>query len=169
MSHMRAILGLGSNVGDRLTNLQAAVNFIDLRVGRVGTISSVWQTSPVYVINQDPFFNAVIDVDTTLTPADLLTACKEIEREVGRVMRNRWGPREIDIDVLAMVDDEGKIIQVNTPSLQLPHPRMGERRFVIEPLREVDASLIPNQLQKELLVRQKADVVRDAKLSVHRD
>jgi 2-amino-4-hydroxy-6-hydroxymethyldihydropteridine diphosphokinase len=166
---MRAILGLGSNVGDRLSNLQAAVNFIDLRLGKVVTISSVWQTSPVYVINQDPFYNAVVDVETTLTPDELLTACKEIEREVGRVMRDRWGPREIDIDMLAMIDDEGKMVLVNTPSLQLPHPRIGERRFVIEPLREVDPLLIPKQLQKQLLVRQKADIVPEVKLSIHRD
>ncbi len=166
---MRAILGLGSNVGDRLSNLQAAVNFVDLRAGKVRKISSVWETSPVYVINQDPFYNAVVDIETTFAPEELLTACKEIEREVGRVMRNRWGPREIDIDVLAMIDDEGKLLQVNSPSLQLPHPRIGERRFVIEPLREVDPSLIPKQLQKELLVRQKASIVPDAKLSIHRD
>lgn len=169
MSHMRAILGLGSNVGDKLVNLQAAVNFVDLRVGKVRVISSVWETSPVYVINQDPFYNAVVDIETTLAPEDLLAACKEIEKEVGRVMRARWGPREIDIDVLAMIDDEGKMMQVNSPSLQLPHPRIGERRFVIEPLREVEPGLIPKQLDKQLLVRQKAKVVEGAKLSIHRD
>jgi 2-amino-4-hydroxy-6-hydroxymethyldihydropteridine diphosphokinase len=132
-------------------------------------MSSVWETAPVYVINQDPFYNAVVDVETTLPPEDLLATCKEIEIEVGRVMRNRWGPREIDIDVLAMIDDEGKLVQVNTPSLQLPHPRIGERRFVIEPLREIDPSLIPKQLDKQMLVRQKAQVVEGAVLSIHRD
>jgi len=166
---MRAILGLGSNVGDRLVNLQAAVNFIDLRVGKVQTISSVWQTSPVYVMNQDPFYNAVVEVETTLEPEDLLATCKSIEKEVGRVMRNRWGPREIDIDVLLMIGDDGKSMSVNSPALQLPHPRIGERRFVIEPLREVDANLIPKQLDKQLLVRQRAEIVGGANLSIHRD
>lgn len=166
---MRAILGLGSNVGDRLVNLQAAVNFVDLRVGKVLKISSVWETAPVYVINQDPFFNAVIDVETMLAPEDLLATCKAIEAEVGRTVGPRWGPREIDIDMIAMIDDDGGLVQVNSPSLQLPHPRINERRFVIEPLREVDASLIPKHLDKQALVRQKAHIVEGAALSIHRD
>lgn len=166
---MRAILGLGSNVGDRLTNLQAAVNYLDLRAGRVLAISSVWETSPLYVTNQDPFYNAVIEIDTTLQPDDLLAVCKEIERDIGRIKRPRWGPREIDIDVLTVVDADGNSIRANSQALQLPHPRIGERRFVIEPLREVAPDAIPKQLNKQALVRQKAAIVEGATLSVHRD
>ena len=165
----RAYLGLGSNVGDRLVNLQAAVNFIDLRVGKVTKISGVWETSPVYVINQDSFYNAVVEVESNLTPQELLESCKAIEAEVGRIMRPRWGPREIDIDLITLVSETGEVVRVNTPSLQLPHPRIGERRFVIEPLREIDPALIPTPLDKQALMRQKAELVKDAKLSIHRD
>jgi 2-amino-4-hydroxy-6-hydroxymethyldihydropteridine diphosphokinase len=166
---MRAYLGLGSNVGNRLANLQAAVNFIDLRVGKVTKISNIWETSPVYVINQDAFYNAVIEIETEHSPQELLDACKAIELEVGRVMRPRWGPREIDIDLIAAIDGNGNMVSINTASLQLPHPRIGERRFVIEPLREVEPALIPSPLDKQALVRQKAERVEDAELSIHRD
>lgn len=166
---MRAILGLGSNVGDRLANLQAAVNFIDLRAGKVLRISSVWETSPVYVIDQDPFYNAVIEIDTSLDPEALLEVCKKVEDEVGRIPRSKWGPREIDIDLLYLLEEDGSSVRVNSATLQVPHPRMGERRFVIEPLREVDPLLIPRLLDKQLLVRQNACVVEGAKLSIHRD
>jgi 2-amino-4-hydroxy-6-hydroxymethyldihydropteridine diphosphokinase len=166
---MRAVLGLGSNVGDRLANLQAAVNFLDLRAGRVLRISGVWETSPVYVIDQDAFYNAVIEIDTSLDPEGLLEVCKSVEEEVGRIPRSKWGPREIDIDVLYLLDEDGASVRVNSATLQVPHPRMGERRFVIEPLREVDSLLIPRALDKQLLVRQNAQKVEGAKLSVHRD
>jgi 2-amino-4-hydroxy-6-hydroxymethyldihydropteridine diphosphokinase len=166
---MRAVLGLGSNVGDRLANLQAAVNFLDLRAGRVLKISGVWETSPVYVIDQDAFYNAVIEIDTSLDPEGLLEVCKSVEEEVGRIPRSKWGPREIDIDLLYLLDEDGASVRVNSATLQVPHPRMGERRFVIEPLREVDPLLIPRALDKQLLVRQNAQKVEGAKLSVHRD
>ena len=166
---MRAILGLGSNVGDRLASLQAAVNFIDLRAGKVLRISSVWETSPVYVIDQDAFYNAVIEIDTSLEPEVLLEVCKKVEQEVGRIPRSKWGPREIDIDVLWLLDEDGASVRVNSATLQVPHPRIGERRFVIEPLREVDPLLIPRILDKQLLVRQNAKMIEDAKLSIHRD
>lgn len=166
---MRAILGLGSNVGDRLANLQAALNFLDLRAGKVLRISSVWETSPVYVIDQNAFYNAVIEIETTLDPETLLEVCKSVEGEVGRIPRSKWGPREIDIDLLYLLDEQGASVRVNSSSLQVPHPRMGERRFVIEPLREVDPLLIPRSLDKQLLVRQNAQMVENAKLSVHRD
>lgn len=166
---MRAILGLGSNVGDRLASLQAAVNFLDLRAGKVLRISSVWETSPVYVIDQDAFYNAVIEIDTSLEPEALLEVCKKVEEEVGRIPRSKWGPREIDIDVLWLLSEDGASVRVNSATLQVPHPRIGERRFVIEPLREVDPLLIPRILDKQLLVRQNAKMVEDAKLSIHRD
>jgi 2-amino-4-hydroxy-6-hydroxymethyldihydropteridine diphosphokinase len=166
---MRAILGLGSNVGDRLANLQAAVNFIDLRAGKVMAMSGVWETSPVYVIDQDSFYNAVIAIETDSTADALLGLCKAVEAEVGRIERGRWGPREIDIDILYLLDTDGEMIRVNTPTLQVPHPRMGERRFVIEPLREIDPALIPKVLDKQMLVRQNAAQVVGAKLSIHRD
>jgi 2-amino-4-hydroxy-6-hydroxymethyldihydropteridine diphosphokinase len=156
-------------VGDRLASLQAAVNFLDLRAGKVLRISSVWETSPVYVIDQDSFYNAVIEIDTPLEPEALLEVCKKVEEEVGRIPRSKWGPREIDIDVLWLLGEDGASVRVNSATLQVPHPRIGERRFVIEPLREVDPLLIPRILDKQLLVRQNAKMVEGAKLSIHRD
>lgn len=169
IADMRAILGLGSNVGDRLVNLQAAVNFLDLRAGKVVKISSVWETAPLYVLDQDPFYNAVIEIETSLDPEGLLLICKAIEAEVGRTGTGRWGPREIDIDILTVLGDDGSAVRVNSATLQTPHPRIAERRFVIEPLREVDPTLVPAAVNKESIVRQRAERVADAELFIHRD
>lgn len=166
---MKAYLGLGSNVGDRLAHLQAAVNFIDLRAGKVLEISKVYETSPLYVTNQDHFYNAVICIETQMRPKELLECCKNIEREVGRVSREQYGPREIDIDLLMMFNDNNEPIIMNEEGLLLPHPRIHERMFVIEPLRDIAPELVPSQgLQKDILVKQQVKQL-DAVLSIHRD
>ena len=166
---MRAYLGLGSNVGDRLANLQAAVNFLDLRAGKVLQISKVYETAPLYVLNQEHFYNAAVEIETTMQPAELLDCIKQIETEIGRISRERYGPREIDIDLLAITDDNGEHIRVNTDSLLLPHPKIGERRFVLEPLKDIAAALVPTHgLDKDVLVRQQVTPI-DAVLSIHRD
>ncbi|MER3462072.1 MAG: 2-amino-4-hydroxy-6-hydroxymethyldihydropteridine diphosphokinase, partial [Armatimonadota bacterium] len=101
---MRVFLGLGSNVGERLQNLQAAVNLLDLRVGTVVRIASVYETAPVYVEDQPSFLNTVVELETKMPPGDLLRAVKDVEREIGRISRERFGPREIDVDLLLFKD-----------------------------------------------------------------
>jgi 2-amino-4-hydroxy-6-hydroxymethyldihydropteridine diphosphokinase len=127
-----AYLGLGSNVGDREKNIRDAV--ARLARGRVKRLklSRIIETSPVGGPPQGLFLNAVLKVETDETPADLLKACQAVESSMGRVRKEKNGPRTIDIDVL-LFDD----LKVNTPDLVIPHPRMKDRDFVMKPLNEV--------------------------------
>lgn len=129
----RAYVALGSNLGDRLTNLRSATTLLGERPGiRVLRSSRVYETDPVGPPQPD-YLNAVIELDTVLSPHELLDACLEVERTLGRVRAERWGPRVIDLDLL-VVDRT----VVHDDSLSLPHPRMHERAFVIVPLLELD-------------------------------
>jgi 2-amino-4-hydroxy-6-hydroxymethyldihydropteridine diphosphokinase len=131
----RALLGLGSNLGDRLANLQAAVDLLDRRPGvRVLRSSRVYETDPVGGPPQPEYLNAVVETETSLEPRELLTACLDVEHELGRVRAEGWGPRTIDVDVLTF--DERTI---DEPDLVVPHPRMHERAFVLVPLTELTA------------------------------
>jgi 2-amino-4-hydroxy-6-hydroxymethyldihydropteridine diphosphokinase len=130
----RAFLGLGSNLGDRLANLTRAVELLRSRPGVVVLRSSrVYETEPVGPPQPD-YLNAVIEVQTSLPPRALLEAGLDVERQMGRERRERWGPRVLDVDVLTygrqVIDENG---------LQIPHPRMHERAFVLVPLLELDA------------------------------
>lgn len=128
-----AYLGLGSNLGDRLALLQRAVDLLDGRDGlRVVRSSRVYETKPVGP-PQPEYLNVVIEVRTDLEPAELLDVCLGVETELGRVRAERWGPRTIDIDVLTY----GRRT-VAEPNLQIPHPLMHERGFVLVPLTELD-------------------------------
>jgi 2-amino-4-hydroxy-6-hydroxymethyldihydropteridine diphosphokinase len=130
---MRAYLGLGSNLGDRAGNLQAAVDVLDAETGvKVVASSSVWETDPVGGPSQPDYLNAVIGVETDLAPHDLLSACQRTETALGRVRDVRWGPRTIDIDILLL--DE---LVIDDADLTVPHPRMSERAFVLLPLLEL--------------------------------
>lgn len=168
---MRVFLGLGSNIGERLQNLQAAVNLLDLRVGSVVRIASVYETAPVYVEDQPPFLNTVVELDTNLTPEDLLRAVKEVEIEIGRTPRERFGPREIDIDLL--ITEDGT--EVNSDRLNLPHPNLTERRFVLEPLAELCPDLavgsrrIAEWLAQPNVQAQQVERTSESLLFVHRD
>jgi 2-amino-4-hydroxy-6-hydroxymethyldihydropteridine diphosphokinase len=135
---VRAWLGLGSNVGDRLANLRDAVTRLDaLDAVRVDAGSSVYETEPVgEVPDQRDFLNAVVRVETGLGPLELLDACKTIEREMGRTEGPRHGPRPIDVDVLLMEDEV-----LESERLRLPHPEVTSRRFVLVPLLELDPRL----------------------------
>jgi 2-amino-4-hydroxy-6-hydroxymethyldihydropteridine diphosphokinase len=129
-----AFLALGSNLGDRLEHLRAAVQKLDSTQGiDVVRSSRVYETEPVGP-PQPPYLNAVIEVVTTLTPRELLEAARGVEDSLGRVRAERWGPRTIDLDIL--VYDEQTI---DEPDLEIPHPRMHERGFVLVPLGELDA------------------------------
>ena len=129
-------LGLGSNLGDRLDYLQAAVNALDSdpRI-TILAVSSIYETEPVGGPDQEPYLNMAVRAATLHRPAALLAACNRVEAELGRTREVRWGPRTIDIDVLLYED--GRI--VDTPDLQVPHPRLTERAFALIPTIEVAA------------------------------
>jgi 2-amino-4-hydroxy-6-hydroxymethyldihydropteridine diphosphokinase len=129
----RSYLALGANLGDRLANLRQAVSLLQERGVRLLRSSRVYETEPVGPPQPD-YLNAVIDVETHLSPRGLLIACMEVERAMGRVRGERWGPRVIDVDILTFGDTE-----MDQPDLQIPHPRMHERGFVMIPLLELDA------------------------------
>lgn len=168
---MTAYLGLGSNLGDRLANLQAAVNLLDLRAGTVTNISRVFESDPMYVENQPNFLNVAVELDTSLEPLALLRTAKEIEMEIGRMPGERFGPREIDIDLLAVVPDK----RVETAELSLPHPRMHERRFVLEPLADLAPDLrisneaVRDALMKPEIQKQTVRLFEHGVLSIHGD
>ncbi len=132
MAHI-AYLALGSNLGDREGYLRAAIARLEEAPGvNLLRCSRVYETEPVGVTEQPRFLNMVVEVEAEGTPRDLLALAKRIERELGRKRRRRWGPREIDIDVL-IFDDE----TVDDDDLKVPHPRMWERAFVMAPLAEL--------------------------------
>lgn len=131
---MRAFIGLGSNVGDRLANLRRAVELLASSCELVAT-SSVYDTDPVGP-PQDNFLNAVVAVEVELGARELLAELKRIEGEVGRQPRERWGPREVDLDLLLFGD-----ARVHSYDLTLPHPGLAERAFVLVPLAEIAPDL----------------------------
>jgi len=129
-----AFLGLGSNLGDRLANLQAAVRLLAAATDVVVAASSrVWESDAVGGPPQPDYLNAVIEVRTTLSPWELLAACRRVEVDLGRVREVRWGPRTIDVDVL-LFDD----LTIDKEDLAVPHPRLTERAFAVLPLLELD-------------------------------
>ena len=129
-----AFLGLGSNLGDRLANLQAAVDALQTEPGlRVTASSRVWETVPVGGPPQPDYLNAVIRVVTDLSARDLLDVARRVEARLGRVRKERWGARSLDVDVL-LFDEE----QIDESDLTVPHPRMAQRAFVLLPLLELE-------------------------------
>ena len=131
---VRAYIGLGSNVGDRLGFLQRAVSRLRATTGvDVVRVSSVYETEPVGVIDQGWFLNAAVAIETTLSPVALLERTQAIERALDRVITRRWGPRTIDLDILLYGDWELK-----TETLEIPHPELQRRAFALIPLLEID-------------------------------
>jgi 2-amino-4-hydroxy-6-hydroxymethyldihydropteridine diphosphokinase len=130
----RAFLGLGSNIGDRLESLRTAVSLLEGRGIHVARSSRVYATDPVGGPEQPEFLNAVIEVEAPGSAGDLLEACLQIEGRMGRERGERWGPRVIDLDVLTFGRED-----IDEPDLQVPHPRMHERAFVLIPLLELEA------------------------------
>jgi 2-amino-4-hydroxy-6-hydroxymethyldihydropteridine diphosphokinase len=131
-------LGLGSNEGDRLANLRAARDALGARGVEVLAASSVYETAPQgEVTDQADFLNACLRVRTSLGPEELLNAAKAVERDLGREPGGvRHGPRPIDVDVLLLGD-----LEFRSERLSLPHPEVTGRRFVLEPLLELDPQL----------------------------
>lgn len=131
----RAFLGFGSNMGERAEYLKSALEAVPDMVA----VSDAYETDPVGGVEQEPFLNLVAQLDTALTPRELLEVCRERESSAERERIVRWGPRTLDVDVL-WVDGES----VNEPDLQVPHPRMFERAFVLVPLSELAPDLVPD-------------------------
>lgn len=132
----RVAVALGSNLGDRLEAMRGAVAALR-ELGEVEAVSSLYETAPVGGPEQAPYLNAVAVLSTDLEPGDLLGELLRVEVDAGRVRRERWGPRLLDLDLISAVDADGEPVLVQTEDLRLPHPRAGTRRFVLEPLTEV--------------------------------
>jgi 2-amino-4-hydroxy-6-hydroxymethyldihydropteridine diphosphokinase len=135
-----ALVGLGGNVGDMLATLDAGVRrFVDGIAVKLVARSSDYRTPPWGVTDQPPFINCTIAVETALSPRALLQRALSVERALGRdrAREQRWGPRAIDIDLLAYDD-----VILNGPDLILPHPRLFERAFVLVPLAEIVPDLV---------------------------
>jgi len=135
---VRAYVGLGSNLGPREITVLRAVDLLGAEDGvELVELSTLRETAPVGVLDQPAFLNGVVALETTLSPRELLDALLRVERELGRTRDGeRWGPRTIDLDLLV----HGSEV-VDEPGLRVPHPRLHERRFVLEPLAELDPEL----------------------------
>ncbi len=153
---MRAFIGLGSNVGDREENLRQAVRALAATPGvDVVQVSSIYETEPVGGPPQPDYLNAVVEVATLLGPRALFEALMTIEHALGRDRNHEepWGPRVIDLDFLSMGD-----LVVNDPDLELPHPRLAERAFVLVPFSEIAPGIVipglgrVHDLEERLLV-----------------
>jgi 2-amino-4-hydroxy-6-hydroxymethyldihydropteridine diphosphokinase len=132
---VRAFLGLGSNLGDRQAYLREAVGSLS----EVVAVSPIYETDPVGGPDgQGPYLNLVVEIDSDLSPRELLGVCHRLESAAGRVRQERWGPRTLDVDIL-WTDGE----PVDEPDLQIPHPRMYERRFVMAPLADLAPDVVP--------------------------
>jgi 2-amino-4-hydroxy-6-hydroxymethyldihydropteridine diphosphokinase len=132
MSAVDAVVALGSNLGDRDAHLQAAVD--GLRAAGAVAVSAVYETAPVGGPAQPDYYNAVVLLDTQLSPAELLALAHRLEADAQRTRTQRWGPRTLDVDVISYGE-----IQSDDPVLALPHPRAHERAFVLAPWLELDA------------------------------
>ncbi len=141
----RAYVGLGANLGDREATIRRAAALLG-----VARLSPILETEPWGYADQPKFLNAVAEVETDIGPRRLLDRLLEIERELGRVRKGpRYGPRTIDLDLLLYGDEV-----VEEPGLTVPHPRLAERLFVLEPLSALDAGLlVPGRGSVEALIR----------------
>lgn len=128
----RAAIGIGSNLGDPAANVRKALRAL-ARVGTVVATSRLYRSKPWGVVEQPAFCNAAALVDTQLDPSGLLRELKAMEKELGRIPSERWGPRAIDLDILAFGGE-----RIDLPDLQIPHARLHERAFALVPLAEID-------------------------------
>ena len=128
----RAYVGLGANLGDREATIRAALGALP----GVVAVSALRETEPVGVVDQPPFLNGAAALETQLSARELLEALLAVERELGRERGERWGPRTIDLDLLLFGGET-----IDEPGLTVPHPRLHERRFALEPLVDLDPEL----------------------------
>jgi 2-amino-4-hydroxy-6-hydroxymethyldihydropteridine diphosphokinase len=130
-------LALGSNLGDRAAQLELAIRLLEASGARVLRRSSVIETEPFGVTEQPRFLNQVVEIEWDGTARELLEAAKAAERDAGRKPSYRWGPREIDIDILLFGDE-----RIDEPDLRVPHPGLWERDFVLRPLAELRPDIL---------------------------
>lgn len=151
----KVYLGIGSNLGDREENLREALERLKDKVA-IHQVSSFYETEPVGYLDQPWFLNIVLEGDTELSPWELLQFTQSVEQAMKRVKTLRWGPRTIDVDILLV---EG--VELNTPELTIPHPRMKERNFVMVPLQEIAPELvIGGESVEGILARLAGEVIR---------
>ncbi|CDR27265.1 2-amino-4-hydroxy-6-hydroxymethyldihydropteridine diphosphokinase [Staphylococcus schweitzeri] len=135
---IQAYLGLGSNIGDRESQLNEAIKILNEYEGiDVLKVSSIYETAPVGYTEQPNFLNLCIEIETTLSVSELLERCLDAEARLYRVRKERWGPRTIDVDILLYGNEITEL-----PNLSVPHPRMNERAFVLIPLNDIAANVI---------------------------
>lgn len=143
-------LGIGSNIGDRVGYVQQAHSLLSDTEGiKVLSSSSLYETEPVGYKDQEWFVNAVLQVETSLEPKELLRECQRIEKQLGRIRHPeapQWGPRTIDVDIL-FYDDQ--VICID--SLQVPHPRIHQRAYALVPLLELDAEMVHPVIGENIL------------------
>lgn len=138
-----AYIALGSNLGDRKANLEEAVSFVAAAGIKVVKVSSWLETEPYGVTDQPMFMNGVMQVETEKTPLELLRTLLAIELDMGRVRKRHWGERNIDLDLLLYED-----VMMTSKELNLPHPDMQNRDFVLVPLAEIAPNLVHPVLKK---------------------
>lgn len=157
----RAFVALGSNLGDRWENLRLGVSLLP----DVVSASAVYETEPVGGPQPQPrYLNMVVELSTSATPGELLAHAQAAETAAGRVRGERWGPRALDVDILAVGDEE-----VRTAELEVPHPRMWERGFVLVPLAEIAPDMVAGRLGDRWADRLGDGVVRIGELGPGRD
>ena len=131
----KVIIAVGSNKGDRLTFIKEALKKI-VELGQISAVASLYQSSAYGFTNQSDFYNTVIVMKTDMAPKQLLIKLKKIEKQVGRIENIRWGPREIDLDIILYNQR-----QLNYKELTIPHPDFHNRIFVLQPLAEIEPEL----------------------------
>lgn len=141
----KVYLSLGSNMGDRAANIARAIEELLKRDVRVTRQSSLYETEPVEIADQPWFLNSAIEAETDLEPKELIKTALQIEKGMGRERRLPKGPRVIDIDIL-FYDD----LVIRTPELEVPHPRMSGRRFVLVPMAEIASNVVHPALEKTI-------------------
>lgn len=135
---VRVFLGLGSNIGERVANLDEAIARLDAHKNiSVIKRSSIIETEPYGNVDQDKFMNMCVEIETDLTPVTLLETVLKVEQDMGRTRIIDWGPRNIDIDILLYED-----LEINLVDLDIPHAEMHKRLFVLEPLAEIAPDVI---------------------------
>ncbi len=147
MKEIIAYIGIGSNIGDRLSYVQQSVAMLSSFEGvKILDTSGFYETEPYGYKEQNWFVNAVAKIETTLSPVELLRICQSVEEKLGRVRSQKWGPRTIDLDILLYGD-----VVIQNEFLTIPHPGMTDRAYVLVPMLEFDEDILHPVLNKTIL------------------